>query len=29
MTQLTINIENKSIVPHLNKILSAIEAFGI
>ncbi|MDE7375351.1 MAG: response regulator [Muribaculaceae bacterium] len=29
MTQLTINIENKSIVPHLKKILSAIEGVSI
>lgn len=29
MTQLTITIENKSIVPHLKKILSAIEGVTI
>ena len=29
MTQLTINIENKSILPHLKKILSAIEGVSI
>ncbi len=29
MTQLTINIENKSIIPHLKKILNAIEGVSI
>lgn len=29
MTQLTINIEDKSIVPHLKKILNAIEGVSI
>lgn len=29
MTQLTINIENKSILPHLKKILNAIEGVSI
>lgn len=29
MTQLTINIEDKSILPHLKKILSAIEGVSI
>ena len=29
MTQITINIENKSIVPHLKKILSSIEGVSI
>lgn len=29
MTQFTINIENKSILPHLKKILSAIEGVSI
>jgi hypothetical protein len=29
MTQITINIEDKSIVPHLKKILSAIEGVSI
>lgn len=29
MTQLTINIEDKSILPHLKKILSAIEGVCI
>lgn len=29
MTQLTINIENKSILPHLKKILSAIDGVSI
>ena len=29
MTQLTINIENKAILPHLKKILSAIEGVSI
>lgn len=29
MTQLTINVEDKSILPHLKKILSAIEGVSI
>lgn len=29
MTQLTINIEDKSILPHLKKILNAIEGVSI
>ena len=29
MTQLTINVEDKSIVPHLKKILNAIEGVSI
>ena len=29
MTQLTINIEDKAILPHLKKILSAIEGVSI
>lgn len=29
MTQLTINIEDKTILPHLKKILSAIEGVSI
>ena len=29
MTQLTINIEDKSILPHLKKILGAIEGVSI
>ncbi|MDE6417046.1 MAG: hypothetical protein K2K68_08485 [Duncaniella sp.] len=29
MTQLTINIENKAILPHLKKILGAIEGVSI
>ena len=29
MTQLTINIEDKSILPHLKKILSAFEGVSI
>ena len=29
MTQLTINIENKKMVPHLKKILNAIEGVSI
>lgn len=29
MTQLIINIENKSILPHLKKILNAIEGVSI
>ena len=29
MTQLTINIENKSILPHLKKILAAIDGVSI
>ena len=29
MTQLTINIENEAILPHLKKILSAIEGVSI
>lgn len=29
MTQLTINVENNSILPHLKKILSAIEGVSI
>lgn len=29
MTQLTINIENKAILPHLKKILLAIEGVSI
>ena len=29
MTQLTINIENTAILPHLKKILSAIEGISI
>ena len=29
MTQITINIEDKSMVPHLKKILSAIEGVSI
>ncbi len=29
MTQLTINIENKSIVPYLKKILNAIDGVSI
>lgn len=29
MTQLTINIENKSILPHLRKILNAIDGVSI
>ena len=28
MTQLTINVEDKSILPHLKKILNAIEGVG-
>jgi predicted Zn-ribbon and HTH transcriptional regulator len=29
MTQLTINVEDKSILPHLKKILNAIEGVSI
>lgn len=29
MTQLTINIENKSILPHLKKILNALDGVSI
>ena len=29
MTQLTINIENKSILPHLKKILNSIDGVSI
>ena len=29
MTQITLNIENKSILPHLKKILNAIEGVSI
>lgn len=29
MTQLTINIENRSILPHLKKILNAIDGVSI
>lgn len=29
MTQITINIENESLVPHLKKILNAIEGVSI
>lgn len=29
MTQLTINIENQSILPHLKKILNALEGVSI
>lgn len=29
MTQITINIENNSIIPHLKKILNAIEGVSI
>ncbi len=29
MTQITINIEDKSILPHLKKILNAIESVSI
>lgn len=29
MTQITINIENQSILPHLKKILAAIEGVSI
>ncbi|MDE6336511.1 MAG: hypothetical protein K2L34_08075 [Muribaculaceae bacterium] len=29
MTQITINVENQSIIPHLKKILNAIEGVSI